>query len=149
MVWAQLSIVAKAVKSDKPSVAVAPRPHLAGRRAKGHHGVFSGALCMSDFVTVAKVGAISEGRGEAFAVNGRMVAVFCINGQYQAMDDICPHMGASLGSGEVVNGIVTCPWHAWRFRVCDGTWCDNPRLKLDTFEVRVQGDEIQVRVPDK
>jgi nitrite reductase (NADH) small subunit/3-phenylpropionate/trans-cinnamate dioxygenase ferredoxin subunit len=102
---------------------------------------------MNDFVTVAKVGSIPEGRGEAFCVNGRMVAVFCINGQYQAMDDICPHMGASLGSGEVVNGVVTCPWHGWRYRVCDGTWCDNPKLKLDTFEVRVQGDEVQVRVP--
>jgi len=30
----------------------------------------------------------------------------------------------------------------------DGTWIDNPRLKIDTFEVRVQGGEIQVNVED-
>jgi len=41
---------------------------------------------------------------------------------------------------------VTCPWHAWRFRLCDGAWCDNPRLKVDVFEVRVVGDAIEVRV---
>jgi nitrite reductase (NADH) small subunit/3-phenylpropionate/trans-cinnamate dioxygenase ferredoxin subunit len=67
-------------------------------------------------------------------------------GRYQAIDDICPHMGASLGAGYLdEEGVVTCPWHAWRFRVCDGKWADNPRLSVDTFEVRVQGDEIQVR----
>jgi nitrite reductase (NADH) small subunit/3-phenylpropionate/trans-cinnamate dioxygenase ferredoxin subunit len=54
-------------------------------------------------------------------------------------------MGASLSAGDVTDGVVTCPWHAWRFRVTDGTWCDNPRLKTDVFEVRVVGDEIQVR----
>ena len=44
-----------------------------------------------------------------------------------AIDDVCPHMGASLGGGYVEGGIVTCPWHAWRFRLTDGAWADNPR----------------------
>jgi nitrite reductase/ring-hydroxylating ferredoxin subunit len=101
---------------------------------------------MAEFITVAKVGAIAEGKGETFAVDGRLVAVFNDGGAYHAIDDLCPHMGASLGAGEVHDGVVACPWHAWRFRVCDGTWCDNPKLKIDRFEVRVVGDEIQVRV---
>ena len=101
---------------------------------------------MSDFVTVAKVGSIEDGKGDAFAVNGRMVAVFFVEGRYFAINDICPHMGASLAGGEVFDGVVACPWHAWRFRVTDGTWCDNPRIKTDVYEVRVLGDEIQVSV---
>ena len=104
---------------------------------------------MSDFVTVAKVGAIQEGRGESFAVGDRLVAVFLTDGKYFAIDDLCPHMGASLGAGEVHGGAVACPWHAWRFRVSDGTWCDNPRIKIDSFVVRVVGDDIQVRVPQE
>ncbi len=102
---------------------------------------------MSDFITVAKVGAIADGKGETFTVAGRLVAVFNEGGHYTAIDDLCPHMGASLGAGEVQDGIVVCPWHAWRFKTCDGTWCDNPRIKIDSFEVRVAGDEIQVRLP--
>jgi nitrite reductase (NADH) small subunit/3-phenylpropionate/trans-cinnamate dioxygenase ferredoxin subunit len=103
---------------------------------------------MSEFVTVAKVGAIAEGQGASFTVGGRLVAVFNLGGEYFAIDDLCPHMGASLGAGEVDDdGNVTCPWHAWRFRVCDGTWADNPTLKIDAFDIRVAGDEIQVRVP--
>lgn len=104
---------------------------------------------MSDFTTVAQIGAIPEGRGITVTVNGRLVAVFNVNGEYRAMDDLCPHMGASLGAGDVYEGAVVCPWHAWRFDTKCGTWCDNPKLKVDVFETRVVGDEIQVCVPAK
>jgi nitrite reductase (NADH) small subunit len=97
-----------------------------------------------EFVTVCRVGAIAEGRGATFTVGGRLVALFLSGGQYYAIDDLCPHMGASLGAGEVLDGVVACPWHAWRFDVCDGTWRDNPRLKIDRFKVRVVGDEVQI-----
>jgi len=102
---------------------------------------------MPEFTTVAKVGDIPAGQAVAYPVNGRMVAVFNDNGTYQAIDDFCPHMGASLAGGYLSEGVVTCPWHAWRFKICDGTWCDNPRIKIDSFAVRVEGDEIQVCVP--
>ena len=103
---------------------------------------------MAEFITVAKVGAICEGQGAAFPVRGRMVAVFLEDGLYSAIDDFCPHMGASLAGGYVEGGVVACPWHAWRFCTKDGTWCDNPKVSIDSFEVRVQGDEIQVCVPE-
>jgi len=99
----------------------------------------------SDFVTVTKVGSIPAGRGATFVVGDRLVAVFFVAGQYHAIDDLCPHMGASLGAGEVHDGAVICPWHAWRFDVCHGTWRDNPKLKVDHFEVRVAGEDVQVR----
>jgi nitrite reductase (NADH) small subunit/3-phenylpropionate/trans-cinnamate dioxygenase ferredoxin subunit len=104
---------------------------------------------MSEFTTVAKVGEIPLGEGMAYAVNGRMVAVFNEDGKYSAIDDFCPHMGASLAGGHVCDGIVVCPWHAWRFCTKSGQWADNPRIKIDSFEVRVVGDEIQVKVPEK
>jgi nitrite reductase (NADH) small subunit/3-phenylpropionate/trans-cinnamate dioxygenase ferredoxin subunit len=101
----------------------------------------------SDFITVAKVGAIPEGEGQSFQVGERLVAVFLKDGKYFAIDDLCPHMGASLGSGYLDDeGVVVCPWHAWRFCVRDGKWADNPRLSVDTFDVRVAGNEIQVSV---
>lgn len=104
---------------------------------------------MSDvpFTAVARVGDIPQGEGRTYEVGGRLVAVLNDGGSYAAIDDICPHMGASLGSGPVRGGEVVCPWHAWRFRVCDGAWSDNPRLKVDVFEVRVVDDRIEVRVP--
>jgi nitrite reductase (NADH) small subunit/3-phenylpropionate/trans-cinnamate dioxygenase ferredoxin subunit len=100
---------------------------------------------MSEFTTIAKVGAIREGQAEAFLVGNRHVALFNVAGEYFAIDDYCPHMGASLSAGYVEDGVVTCPWHAWRFCIQDGTWCDNPKLKVNAYEVRVENEEIQIR----
>jgi len=97
------------------------------------------------FKTVGKVGDIAPGTGKAFEFGDQMVAIFLeTDGTYLAIDDLCPHMGASLASGHFSEGIVTCPWHAWSFDARDGAWCDNRRLKIDTFEVRIQNDEIQL-----
>lgn len=101
---------------------------------------------MPEFITVAKVADIPSGEARAYECGDRLVAVFNQNGTFRAIDDMCPHMGASLASGhfDCDSGIVTCPWHAWSFDTKDGTWCDNRRLKTDVFEVRVVGDDIQV-----
>lgn len=105
---------------------------------------------MSEFKTVAKVGEIPVGEGRAYEVNGVIVAVFNVNGEYTAIDDCCPHQGAPLSEGYLEGDCVTCPWHAWHFSVKDGSWLDNPgsKLKVETFDVRVERDQIQVRVPD-
>ncbi len=105
---------------------------------------------MSDFETVAIVGDIPEGQGRAFVVQGRLVAVFQRNGEYFAINDTCPHMGASLAEGYVEGDAVMCPWHAWKFCIRDGLWLDNPKSKIrtDCYNVRVEGDAIQVQIPD-
>ena len=99
-----------------------------------------------EFQTVAKVGTIPEGEGRAFLVNGRMIAVFLRDGAYHAINDCCPHMGASLASGYVDGNDIVCPWHAWKFCITNGLWMDNPKSKVRTesFEVRIVGTEIQV-----
>jgi nitrite reductase (NADH) small subunit/3-phenylpropionate/trans-cinnamate dioxygenase ferredoxin subunit len=104
---------------------------------------------MSEFVTVAKVGDIPLGEGRTYPVNGKLIAIFRIGDEYRAINDLCPHMGASLATGWVEGDAVTCPWHAWRFCITDGLWLDNPKSKIRTevYQVRVVGDEIQVEAP--
>jgi nitrite reductase (NADH) small subunit/3-phenylpropionate/trans-cinnamate dioxygenase ferredoxin subunit len=99
---------------------------------------------MPEFHSVCKVGDVPEGEGTMVKVCGKMVALFCVNGQYHAIDDMCPHMGASLSAGYLENNVVTCPWHAWRFRITDGTWADNPRVKIGSYPVKVEGDNVLV-----
>jgi nitrite reductase (NADH) small subunit len=74
------------------------------------------------------------------------VAVFHADGQYYAIDDRCPHAGASLADGCVEAGVVTCAWHAWRFRLSDGSWADNPRVKTKTYPVVVENGQVYVSV---
>jgi nitrite reductase (NADH) small subunit/3-phenylpropionate/trans-cinnamate dioxygenase ferredoxin subunit len=102
---------------------------------------------MSEFQTVGKVGSLADGQSAVAQVNGKPIAIFFTEGRYYAIDDFCPHMGASLAGGAVENGIVSCPWHAWRFRLSDGAWADNPRVKTGCYAVQVVGDDVQVCVP--
>lgn len=103
---------------------------------------------MSEFVTVARVGDIPTGKGRAYSVGEREIALFHVDGQYFALDDYCPHMGESLGASDLYGQTVVCNRHFWAFRLGDGQCVDVPSLKAETFEVRVQDGEIQVRLPD-
>ncbi|WP_437185805.1 Rieske (2Fe-2S) protein [Planctomicrobium sp. SH668] len=104
---------------------------------------------LPEFVAVAKLGDIPEGEGRTYPVNGKMIAIFFTDGEYFAIDDACPHAGASLAAGWVEDGAVTCPWHAWRFCVKNGTWLDSPKspLRAGTYPIRIQGDDVLVGVP--
>jgi nitrite reductase (NADH) small subunit/3-phenylpropionate/trans-cinnamate dioxygenase ferredoxin subunit len=99
------------------------------------------------FVTVARTSDIARGQGRAFTVGDKSIAVFNDEGVFRAIDDMCPHMGASLATGHLDHSIVACPWHGWRFDTRDGTWCDNRRVKIAAYPVQVVGDEVQVGVP--
>ncbi|KAA1260375.1 Assimilatory nitrite reductase [NAD(P)H] small subunit [Rubripirellula obstinata] len=103
------------------------------------------AAGVSDFKVVGKVSDFEDNQGQAFEVAGRMVAVFRKGDEWYAIDDLCPHMGASLAEGHVEENSVTCPWHAWRFCIKDGTWEDNPSIKVDSFEVKVEDDHVMVK----
>ena len=101
---------------------------------------------MGEFQTVCKVHEVKQGEGKTISLGNKLIALFCVDGQHYAIDDVCPHMGASLSDGYLENGIVTCPWHAWRFRLADGAWADCPKVKIGCYPVRVEGDSILIQV---
>ncbi len=102
---------------------------------------------MGEYVSVCRDDALVEGQARTVSAGGKLIALFREDGVVRAIDDTCPHMGASLAGGYVEGGVVTCPWHAWRFRLADGAWADNPRIKIGCYPVRVEGGEIQIQLP--
>ncbi|MEM1224104.1 MAG: nitrite reductase small subunit NirD [Planctomycetota bacterium] len=100
---------------------------------------------MSDYEDVGHVDEFQENVGRAVPVDGRMVAVFRHVDDWYAIDDLCPHMGASLAEGYFEDKMVSCPWHAWRFCVQDGAWEDNPKIKVECFDIKVEDEHVWVR----
>ena len=98
----------------------------------------------NQFQSVCKTDEIPEGEGRSFEIDERIIAVFNDQGTFRAIDDLCPHMGASLSTGHMEDSVVACPWHAWRFDTRDGTWCENRRVKIDAFDLKIEGDQILV-----
>jgi nitrite reductase (NADH) small subunit/3-phenylpropionate/trans-cinnamate dioxygenase ferredoxin subunit len=100
-----------------------------------------------EFHNVGQRNEIPLGEGRSFDIGERRIAVFNDGGNFFAIDDTCPHMGASLSEGHLDHHVVSCPLHAWRFDIRDGTWCDNRRVHIDSFPVRIEGEKILVGVP--
>lgn len=104
---------------------------------------------MSDgdgFVTVADASAVGPGEVVSAEVGGREIAVVNVDGEYFALDGLCPHADGPLGDGFVQDACLVCPLHQWEFDVRSGEYVDDPTTKVATYETRVEGGSVQVRV---
>ena len=97
-----------------------------------------------NFVTVARVADLAPGTGVAVVVGAREIALFNDGGVFYALDNFCPHQGGPLADGWLEGNTVTCPWHAWCFKLSDGKMTLGDYASVDTFEVRIAGDEVRV-----
>lgn len=101
---------------------------------------------MGDFVKVATTAEIPDGEGRVVEAGNTTLALFNVGGKYYALENTCPHLGGPLGEGSLDGQNVTCPWHGWQFNVCTGVSPVNPAAKQPTFEVKVEGTDILVKV---
>jgi NAD(P)H-dependent nitrite reductase small subunit len=101
---------------------------------------------MTEYV-VGKIDDIPPGTAIAVTAGPRTIAVFRVGDRFFALSNVCPHKGAALCDGEVLisDAIVRCPWHHWNWRLADGTLESDPRQRVRTYEVAVDGDEVILR----
>lgn len=63
-----------------------------------------------------------------------------------ALHDVCPHRGAPLSAGRLIedgaDARLACPYHGWAFRTADGGCADIPALSR---EASFEADKIRVR----
>jgi len=101
---------------------------------------------MGNFVTVGKLSDLAAGTGKVVDVNGKAIALFNVSGTIYAIDNTCRHRGGPLGEGTLHGQVVTCPWHMWEYDVSTGEFTGNRDIKVATYAVQVEGDEIKVAV---
>ncbi|HUY18066.1 MAG TPA: non-heme iron oxygenase ferredoxin subunit [Candidatus Binataceae bacterium] len=81
-------------------------------------------------------------RGLVVEAAGRQIAIFKVRDQFYAVDNRCLHEGASLGDGFLEGECITCPWHGWQYDVVSGASRNHPTLRLRTFQLRIEGEDI-------
>lgn len=103
---------------------------------------------MPEWVTVAKTEDLPEDEMIGVTVDGAEVLVANVGGAYKAIGAICTHEGGPLPEGELYEGVVTCPYHAGEFDLETGEAVTPPPTENEpVYDVRIEGDEIQVAVP--
>jgi len=101
---------------------------------------------MAQFVKAAKRQDIPDDKGVLADCQGTRVAIFKVEENFYAIDNRCAHRGGPLSEGECVAGVVTCPWHGWQYDVKTGCNPDNDKIKVASFPLKVEGEDIWVEV---
>lgn len=100
---------------------------------------------MADYVTVARVDEIPPGTVKAVRAGDDAFALANYDGSFYATQAACLHLEGPLGEGRLEGPLLACPWHGWRYDVRTGLNDFDHAIQLETFEVRVEGDQVQVR----
>ena len=99
---------------------------------------------MAVLTKVAKTSEIAPGTGKVVEAGGKTVAIFNCEGTFYAIDNTCKHRGGPLGEGSLSSTTVTCPWHGWEYDVKTGECAMDPSIKVQKFDVKVEGDDLLV-----
>ena len=99
-----------------------------------------------DFVKVCNLSDLAPGQCKTVEAGGKAIALFNVAGTILALDNTCLHNGGPLGEGMLEGDVVTCPWHMWEYNVRTGENLGNPELKVASYAVQVDGNDIKVAV---
>ena len=101
---------------------------------------------MAEFVKVANLSDLGPGSSMTVEANGKAVALFNVDGTVYALDNTCLHRGGPLGEGFLEGDVVACPWHMWEYNVRTGEKVGDPSLKVATYPVEVEGNDVKVQL---
>lgn len=102
------------------------------------HHMTSLVLCAADTVP--------ESQPVEIVADGRVFAVFKVDGTIHVLDGICAHAGGPLGKGSLRKNIVTCPWHGWQFNIETGRHCLTERICQTTYPARIEAGSVIIDV---
>ena len=77
-----------------------------------------------------------------FPCGDKLVCVANVNGEINAMENVCLHRGGPLGQGVISKGRIVCPWHGWEWDPKTGE-AQAPGAKVAVYPVKIEnGDEL-------
>ena len=133
-------------------------------------------MTQDNFVEVAKVNEIPDGKMKHVEVEGKEPLIANVGGKFYAISDRCGHMNALLSMGNLSASTVTCPFHGSKFDVKTGKKLSEPVLAPSqemeplpqswqkffenvsrlmahiktydqlTYETRIDGDMVKMRI---
>jgi len=103
---------------------------------------------MSNDVSVCKVTDLTPGSMRTYTVNGKMIALANVDGEFFAVDDTCTHEQCSLGSEGALDGnVIICGCHGGQFDVTSGTVVAPPApTNVGTYITEVRNGEVFVQL---
>lgn len=75
------------------------------------------------------------------------IAVYLLDDEVFATDDLCTHGEASLAEGEIEDGKILCPFHLGSFDIRTGAACAAPcSIDLRTYPVQIVDGTVYITI---
>ena len=106
------------------------------------------------YIKVAETNELKDGDKKKITLDDKTVLLAKIDGTYYALDNKCPHMGGSLGDGELEGYNIVCPRHGSAFDVRNGRLAKEGKLafiKVKTkdaksYPIKIEGNDILIEI---
>jgi len=89
---------------------------------------------------------LAENRVMTVTAGTQQICLIHYKRKYTALDNRCPHQGGPLGEGQIENGWVICPWHAYEYDPETGKAPEGFDDCVKPFPVEVRSEGIYVAV---
>jgi nitrite reductase (NADH) small subunit len=99
------------------------------------------------FVKVATISEVPENSVIEVSVGDDLYAICNVDGTITALSGTCVHQGGPLGQGNIADGRLMCPWHAWEYDCRTGASPEDPSTCVPTYPVKLEGSDILIQVP--
>lgn len=102
---------------------------------------------VDSWVHVTDMKDLARRKRKQVSVAGCPIALFLVDGEVFAVDDVCIHQERSLSKGTLLNGQVICPGHQWKFDPRTGAPEDQDGC-LATYAVQVTEEGAILIAPE-
>jgi nitrite reductase (NADH) small subunit len=103
-------------------------------------------MAEAEFRNVARVEDVPPGTIRGVEVDGQAIAIANVGGEFFATQHACLHLEGPLGEGRLEGKTLSCPWHGWQYDVRTGKNEFDHAIRLQTFDVKVEGGEVKVAI---
>jgi naphthalene 1,2-dioxygenase system ferredoxin subunit len=100
-----------------------------------------------NWIDAAALADVPEGDVIAMQVGGKEIALFDVEGEVFATDNICTHGHARLSDGFLEGREIECPLHQGKFDVCTGKALCAPLIdNIKTYAVRIENMRVMLKL---
>ncbi|MEZ7835181.1 MAG: non-heme iron oxygenase ferredoxin subunit [Burkholderiaceae bacterium] len=101
----------------------------------------------TNWIDAAALAEVPEGDVIGVMVAGKDIALFEVDGEVFATDNICSHGHARLSDGFLEGREIECPLHQGRFDVCSGqALCAPLTENIKTYTVRIENMRVMLKL---
>ena len=101
----------------------------------------------TNWIDAAALAEVPEGDVIGVMVAGKEIALFEVDGEVFATDNICSHGHARLSDGFLEGREIECPLHQGRFDVCSGqALCAPLTENIKTYTVRIENMRVMLKL---